>query len=79
MTGRVEKIGNLGAATPRCMAKVRLSATMTLTRVQRERRAKDWGLPADVCGWYAVRRIDGDPLCLSHAGQRALAILSGEA
>lgn len=63
---------------PACEANVRLAEGDTITKRIRVWRAERAGRPVEQCGLRAMYRIDGCPLCLNHAGQRALDILAGE-
>lgn len=76
--GRIGRLKGLGAATPRCIAKVRVSTVQTHTRRAREATQLRRGLPIDQCGDYAAWTIDGDPYCFAHAGRRALQILEDQ-
>jgi hypothetical protein len=61
-----------------CVAAVRVSSRDTFTRRFREQQAKRRNLPIEQCGRRAFYLIDGKPLCMAHAGQRAITILLGE-
>ena len=66
------KIGGGGKDAPPCVAPVRVSSKMTITRHIREQNAKAAGHPPDQCGRPATYEVDGDCLCRAHAGDRAL-------
>lgn len=75
---RVQPTPGIGPQKPKCGALVRLSERKTITRAQREMRARETGLAPEVCGRRATHLIDGRPLCLAHAGLAALLILASE-
>lgn len=79
MNNRASKIPGAGRKTPLCVATVRVSSELTVTARQRRERSARRGVPAEQCGSYATWMLDGQPLCLAHAGRRAIAVLAGEA
>lgn len=72
-----EKIASPAATKERCCSPVRVAKTMTFTRQIREDRALRRGVAWDICGKLATHRLDGQPYCAAHAGQRALEALLG--
>lgn len=70
---RVERI-SVSRNLP-CVAIVHLTPVETLTRRVRVQAAKVRGIPPEQCGRRSTVILDGEALCISHAGQRALRIL----
>jgi hypothetical protein len=58
-----------------CTADVRLAELDTNTKLRRLAQVQRRGVDPTLCSRKAVYLVDGQPCCLNHAGQKALAIL----
>lgn len=69
---------NIKGPPQMCVGNVHLGDGDSWTKRGRINLAEKRGHPPQQCGNRASHKIDGDALCRSHAGQRALKILEGE-